>query len=171
LVGSVKSSHVRVVTLNGKSGKPSIVKNFVRAMNDERIIAEKGGFLFKVLASGDRLIMGVRPCFIDAVRAYHYDTQLPGENEFTLIGSVTPRGSFEILFRPLSMNIPPEDARKYADTYVLFARLLLENGFSGRGRLDEVTVRMLREARLFHPVPEDLVGLASAVCSLDDQNS
>lgn len=164
-------SHVRRVTLNGKTGKPSIASSFIKALNDERIITEKGGFLFKVLAAGDRLILGVTPYFIDSRRTYHYDTQLPGEDEFTLIGSVTPNGIFEILFKPLSMELSPEDIRKYADTYVMLARFLLENGYSGPGRLDPVTVSMILEAGLFNPAPEDLAGLAHGVCSLDEQDS
>ncbi|NOQ22985.1 MAG: hypothetical protein GQ565_10125 [Candidatus Aegiribacteria sp.] len=157
------------MTLNGKTGKPSIARSFIGALNDERIITEKGGFLFKALATGDRLVLGVTPCFIDGERTYHYDTRLPGEDEFTLIGSVIPDGTFEIFFRPLSKELSPEDIRKYADSYVIFARFLLENGYSGHGRLDTVTVSMLREARLFHPAPEDLAGLASVDCSLDEQ--
>ncbi len=159
------------MTLNGKTGKPSIARSFIGALNDERIITEKGGFLFKVLAAGDRLVLGITPCFIDGGRTYHYDTQLPGENEFTLIGSVTPAGTFDILFKPLSTELAPEDILKYADTYVMFARFLLENGYSGQGKLGTVTVNMLREAGLFHPVPEDLAGLASGVYSLDEQDS
>lgn len=162
---------VREVTLNGKTGKPSIARRFIEALNDERIITEKGGFLFKALAAGDRLVLGVTPCFIDGERTYHYDSQLPGEDEFTLIGSVTPDGTFEILFKPLSKELSTEDIRKYADTYVILARFLLENGYSGHGMLDTVTVSMLREAGLFHPAPEDLAGLASIDCALDEQDS
>jgi len=159
------------VTLNGKTGKPSIARSFIEALNDERIITEKGGFLFKVLAAGNRLVLGVTPYFIDGGRTYHYDTQLPGEDEFTLIGSVTPSGTFEILFKPLSMNLSPEEIRQYSHTYVMFARFLLENGYAGQGRLDEVTISLLREAGLFHPAPRDLAGLASADCSQVDKDS
>ncbi len=159
---------MREVTLNGKTGKPSIARSFIEALNDERIIREKGGFLFKALAAGNRLVLGVTPCFIDGGRIYHYESHLPGEDEFTLIGSVTPDGTFDILFKPLSIELSPGDVRKYADTYVMFARFLLENGYSGQGMLDTVTVSMLREAELFHPVPEDLAGLASIDCSLDE---
>ena len=153
--------NVREVTLNGKTGKPSIARSFVAALNDERVIAEKGGFLFKALAAGDRLVLGVTPCFIDGERTYHYDSQLPGEDEYTLIGSVTPDGVLEILFKPLSRILSSEDIRKYADIYVMFARFLLENGYSGRGILSTVTACMLRETGLFHPVPENLVELAA----------
>jgi hypothetical protein len=160
-----------VVTLNGKTGKPSIATGFIGALNDERIISEKGGFLFKILAVDERLILGITPCFVDGVRTYHYDTRLPGEDEFMLIGSVTPRGSFEILFQPLSGDLSPEDAVRYADSYVIFARFLLENGYSGQGRLGSVTIDILGAAGLFQPVPEDLAGLASGICSLDDRDT
>lgn len=150
------------MTLNGKTGKPSIARSFIEALNDERIITENGGFLFKALTAGDRLVLGVTPYIIDGARTYHYDTQLPGEDEFTLIGSVTPSGTFEILFKPLSKKLSPEDIRKYSCTYVMLARFLLENGYSGQGRLDTVTISLLREAELFHNVPEDLTGLARA---------
>ena len=153
--------NVREVTLNGKTGKPSIARSFIAALNDERIIAEKGGFLFKALAAGNRLVLGVTPCFIDGERTYHYDSQLPGEDEFTLIGNVTPDGVLEILFKPLSRILSSEDIRKYADIYVMFARFLLENGYSGQGILSTVTACMLREAGLFHPVPENLAELAA----------
>lgn len=164
-------SHVREVTLNGKTGKPALAGSFIGALSDERIITEKGGFLFKVLAAGRRLVLGVTPYFIDGGRTYHYDTRLPGENEFTLIGSVTSGGIFEILFRPLSKELSHEDIRKYVDTYVIFARFLLENGYSGKGMLETSTIKMLREAKLFKPVPEDLAGLASEACSLDEPGS
>jgi hypothetical protein len=162
---------VRKVTLNGKTGKPSIARSFIAALNSERIITEKGGFLFKVLVAGDMLVLGVTPCFIDGERTYHYNSQLPGEDEFTLIGSITPDGTFEILFKPLSLDLSPQDIRKYADTYVMFARFLMKNGYSGHGRLDAMTVSMIREAELFNPVPENLAELASGACSLDGQDS
>lgn len=163
-------SHVQEVTLNGKTGKPSSARSFIRALNDERIITEKGGFLFKALIAGDRLVLGVTPCFINGEKTYHYDTQLPGENEFTLIGSVAPGGIFEILFKPLSRELSHEDIREYADIYVRLARFLLENDYSGRGTLDLVTVSLLRETGFFHPAPENLTGLASKACSLDEQD-
>ncbi len=103
--------NVREVTLNGKTGKPSIARSFIAALNYERIITEKGGFLFK----------------------------------------------------PLSRILSSEDIRKHADVYVIFARFLLENGYSGQGRLDTMTVSMLREAGLFNPVPENLTELALVV--------
>jgi hypothetical protein len=54
---------------------------------------------------------------------------------------------------------------------VIFARFLLENGYSGQGRLGSVTIDILGAAGLFQPVPEDLAGLASGICSLDDRDT
>jgi len=167
----MKPSHVRRVTLNGKMGKPSIVKGFIDALNDDRIITEKGGYLFKALTLGRRLVLGVTPYFIEGGRTFHYDTKLPGENEYTLIGSVTPEGIFDILFKPNSRELSTEDVLRYADSYVIFARFLLENGYCGEGRLDEVTVGMLQGAGLFIPAPTSITGLAAEKCSLDDSGT
>jgi hypothetical protein len=166
----LRRSHILEVTLNGEAGKPSLAASFIRALNDAALITEKGGFIFKALIDSRRLVLGVTPCFIDGRRTYHFDTKLPGEDEFTLIGSVTPGGVFEILFKPASLEISTDSARKYADSYIMLARFLLENGYSGMGKLDQVTVGMLHEAGLFCPAPESLFELASETCSLDMDN-
>lgn len=164
---SLPPSHIRKVTLNGDAGRPEIAADFIQALNDKGILTEKAGFLFKTTVCGDRLMLGITPYFINDERMYHYDVSLPVENEFTLIGSINAEGVFTIFFRPESLKIPPEKKPIYSDSYVIFARFLLENGYAGKGLLDGVTLNTLEETGLFASVPETLTELSGRPCSAD----
>jgi len=160
-------SHIKEVTLNGDTGSHKMAADFIHALNDPGILTEKAGFLFKTTVCGDRLMLGITPYFINGERMYHYDVSLPVENEFTLIGSINAEGVFTIFFRPESLNIPPEKKEVYSDSYVIFARFLLENGYAGKGLLDGVTLKTLEETALFVSVPETLIELSGQSCSVD----
>ncbi|MBN2586690.1 MAG: hypothetical protein JXR55_05310 [Candidatus Fermentibacteraceae bacterium] len=151
------------LTLNGVSGGPELARDLLKALNDQGTITEKGGFLFKArLETGNRrhLVLGFTPCILHGHRTYHYDSRLPGEDEYTLIGSVTPNHVFEILFRPSSEHLTEDDRQRYGVLYVTFARFLLEQGYHRKNALSAVTVEMIREAGLFASAPGDLPGLA-----------
>jgi len=167
-MGTLLPSHIKEVTLNGETGSRKIAAGFIHALNDKDILTEKAGFLFKTTVCNNRLMLGVTPYFLNGERTYHYDVSLPVENEFTLIGDINAEGVFTILFRPESCDIPAEKKEIYSDSYVLFARFLLENGYAGKGLLDEVTTNALEETGLFESVPETLIELSDQPCSADD---
>jgi hypothetical protein len=159
----VQPSRIIRLTLNGATGRPALARDLLQALNDPRTVTEKGGFLFKArLETGDprHLVLGFTPCILHGNRTYHYNNRLPGEDEYTLVGSVTPNQVFEMLFKPPSVPLTDDDLRRYAVLYVTFARFFLEQGYRRKTALSPVTVQMLRETGLFEAAPEDLVGLA-----------
>jgi hypothetical protein len=77
------------IVINGESGGISLAEDWIRALNDPRILQEKAGFLFKVFADEDQLMVAVAPALIHGERSYHYALRLEkAQAFFTLIGSV-----------------------------------------------------------------------------------
>lgn len=146
------------ITFNGKRGGLSVAAQWVRALNDVRMTAEKGGFLFKAAFAGDHLIVEAVPALIGDTRSYHYNLHLDKEDAFTLIGDVNAQGVFTILFKPESREAVTQHAAEYIGRFRKFAAFLNEAGYSGSGQLDEVTQGVLVSLGVEHP-PEMLAGL------------
>ena len=149
---------VRKVTLNGVSGGLSVASPWIGALNDERVVQEKAGFLLKATLHGDHALLAVEPCLIHGERRYHYNMRLAREDAYTLIGCVDARGVFTIMVKPESRELSDAQRAQYRDVLRAFAGLLLDCGYAGPGLLDEVTRELLRE--LGHsPVPDRMAGL------------
>ncbi len=136
---------INKVTLNGKTGDAS---GWIRALNDECIVREKAGFLFKASFDGDHLMLAAAPCLINGERTMHYNMHLKKEDALTLIGDVNAQGVFTILFKPDSRDQVSADAKIYIGRFRRFAAFLLQNGYTGDGLLDEVTQGILEELGL-----------------------
>jgi hypothetical protein len=164
------SSGIRKLTLNARTGTSGLARDLLRALNDPRILTEKGGFLFKARLEADdptHLILGVTPCLLDWQRTYHYDTRLPGEDAYTITGTVTPGLVFELLFNPPAAVLTEHQRCLYARLFVVFARFMLEQGLRPGATLGIVTRQLIQEAGLFQPPPEDLPALATRVLPSD----
>lgn len=146
------------ITFNGRRGGLSVAAEWIRALNDARLTAEKGGFLFKVSLDGDRLLLCALPAFIGDTRSYHYTMHLDKEDAFTLIGDVSAQGVFSILFKPESREAAVRQSAEYIERFRKFAAFLNDAGYCGAGRLDEVTQGVLKSLGVAHP-PETLDAL------------
>lgn len=151
--------NVSKVTLNGKTGGASAAADWLRALNDARIVQEKAGFLFKASIDDEHLMLAVAPCLINGERNYHYNLHLKKEDAFTLIGDINAQGAFTILFKPESREQVAADAEKYIELFRRFASFLIDCGYAGDGALDEVTQGVLKSLGL-SPAPQSLAGLA-----------
>jgi hypothetical protein len=149
---------INKVTLNGNAGGYSVAQDWICALNDERIVREKAGFLFKASLCEDHWMLAVAPCLINGERSYHYNMLLEQENQFTLIGSVDAQGAFTILFKPESRESVERSAAVYIGVFRQFAKFLGDTGYTGRGALDEVTQRVLKQLGI-SPVPESIFSL------------
>jgi len=146
------------ITLNGKTGDASIAAGWIRALNDERIVREKAGFLFKAGFDGDHLMLAVLPTLINGERSFHYNQHLDKEDIFTLIGDINAEGVFTILFNPESREQVESDSAKYIELFRQLAAFLIENGYTGEGVLDSVTQDVLKRLGL-SPAPQTLAEL------------
>ena len=149
---------IRKVTLNGITGGPSIVKDWIGALDDGCSLTEKAGFLFKASLCEDHLMLAVEPCLINGKRSYHYNMHLDKEDAFTLIGDVNARGVFTILFKSESRAAVAQHAVEYIARFRRFAAFLRDAGYPGDGLLDEVTQNILKDLGL-SPVPKTLADL------------
>jgi hypothetical protein len=146
------------ITFNGKRSGLSVATEWIRALNDPRVLQEKAGFLFKASFDGDCLMLAVAPTLINGERSYHYNLRLEKEDAFTLIGDVNAQGVFTILFKPESRAAVSQHATEYIGRFRSLAAFLKTTGYTGAGRLDEVTQDILRTLGL-SPVPESLSDL------------
>ncbi len=149
------------VIFNGIKGGVAVVKPWISALNDEALVLEKAGFLFKAGVDGDRLLLAVEPCLIQGERRYHFNMHLAHEDAYTLIGSVNAQGEFTILFRPESRELSADQCARYRQVIGTVAELLLGGGYAGEGLLDEVTQSLLGAVG-FDPVPSRLSGVREA---------
>ncbi len=153
------TANVTSVALNGKSGDPSLVSDWIRALNDERVVREKAGFLFKACFDAERLLLEVAPFLIHGERTYHYNMHLEKEDAYTLIGMVDAQGVFTLLFKAESPTLSTDQRESYERVYRRFAAFILEAGYAGKGLLDEVTKDLLVELGI-SPAPVTLAQLA-----------
>jgi hypothetical protein len=151
---------INKVSLNGNTGGASIAQELISALNDERIVREIAGFLIKASFDEDHLMLAVEPALINGERTMHYNMHLEIENQFTLIGGLNAQGVFTILFKPDNMEQFAAESPRFIEVCRRLAGFLLENGYAGEGRLDEVTQRLLNEAGL-SPAPQGLADLCS----------
>lgn len=149
---------IKEVTLNGKTGDISVVREWVRALSNERIVQAHAGYLFKALFDGEHLVLAVVPCLIDGERSYHYNQHLGKEDAFTLIGDVNAQGVFTILFKSESRVLSETQKERYVAAFRQFALFLTAAGYQGEGQLDEVTQGILATLGLV-PAPQTLAGL------------
>lgn len=154
------------VIFNGIKGGFDVAKPWISALNNEALVLEKAGFLFKAGVQGDRLLLAVEPCLIQGERCYHFNMNLAHEDSYTLIGSVNAKGAFTILFRPESRELNAGQCARYRQVIGAVAGLLLGGGYTGEGLLDEVTQSLL-EAVGFEPAPDRLSGVREADCYAD----
>jgi len=146
---------VSKVTFNGKVGDAS---GWIHALNDECIVREKAGFLFKASFDDDHLMLAVVPTLINGERSYHYNQHLEKEDVFTLIGDINAQGVFTILFNPESREQVAEQSEEYIERFRRLAAFLIESGYTGDGALDEVTQGVLETLGL-SPAPASLAAL------------
>ena len=143
------------ITLNGKTSDALGASEWIRALNDECLVREKAGFLFKASFDGDHLMLAVAPTLIHGERNYHYNMHLEKEDAFTLLGDLNAEGVFTILFKPDRLEQFTEESARFVEIFRHFAQFLLTNGYVGKGQLDEVTKGLLKGAGL-SPTPQVL---------------
>lgn len=157
-------SDIKSIVFNGKPTKIKTFRQIVKALSDEAILAEKGGYIFSLHLEGDTLHIGILPYFIGDERSRHYDIEIP-ESPFNLIGFVNADTSVEVFFKP-----SPEQAQtglddacrdRYREQYIRFALFLVEQQFPPDTILQTTTQELLRECRIF-PEPPDTIGELAA---------
>ncbi len=149
---------VNKVTLNGKTGGASVATDWIGALNDPRLVREKAGFLFKASFEGGHLMLAVAPTLINGERSYHYNMHLKKEDAFTLLGDVNAEGIFSLLFKPDHPGQFRAESSRFVGVCHRFAGFLIENGYAGKGMLNEVTQGLLEAAGL-SPAPQVLADL------------
>lgn len=152
------NSAIRSVTLNGKKGDHKIAQPWIDAMNDPRIVTEKAGFLFKATIRQEHLLLAVSPVLINGERSHHYDQHLDEEDAYTLIGDISAAGVFTILFKPERLPLSETQKTRYLSAFRHFAALLLNQGYSGEGLLNDITQTVLEDLGLY-PAPQTLAEL------------
>lgn len=156
--GKVVVMITNTVTLNGETADVSIITKWIEALNDECIIREKAGFLFKATFDGEHLMLAVAPCLIHGERSLHYKLKLEKMDAFTLVGSVNAQGVFTLLFKPDSMEQLRKESAHFIEVCRRFSTVLLEQGYTAEGLLDEVTQGVLQNLGL-SPAPKRLADL------------
>ena len=140
------------------SSRPSAreIRQFIRALADERTLSARGGYLFKSCLAGGELHIGIVPAIAEGERLHHYDIRVPDGRH--LLGSLSATGEFTVLFKAASLD---EEARNaWREQYEALAVTLLELGYAGEGRLDWISRKIIEESGLFDPIPETLAEIA-----------
>lgn len=148
------------VVLNGRRAGAELLRQVALALADPDVLAERGGFLFKATLGEDTAWLDVVPCVMDGVRSYHYNMRMQEENDCTLTGAVNANGIFTIFFSPRSGGLSEDLLAGLRLAYGRMARLLMDNGYPGEGKLDWATLNLLEETGICRTPPSSLRGLA-----------
>lgn len=156
-------SDVKELVLNGESMDPSTLSTMISALCDPRILAEKGGYVFTLFLEGNRFHLGLTPSIINGERQYHYDL-IVAENPGSLTGFINPDGSVELIVKLPKGTTPTKlsnsELTRFHETYVRFARFLVERGFPPDVTLNPCSRMVLEELKLFASPIETMGDLA-----------
>ena len=152
---------IRNIIFNGTSGTPALIRPWVNALNDPRIVTEKAGFLFKALLYNDHIELAAQPCLINGERLYHYNLLLSTDDPCILIGDVNAAGIFTVLFKPNKGGLTDDQKKRCRNGLKTLAELLLLQGYKGEGLLCDVTRMVLPEIGL-SPTLQTLIEIAAS---------
>ncbi len=146
------------IFLNKKKLSAKATRKIFNSIQNEKIIKEKGGYIFKSSICKSNFHIGIVPSFIEGERTHHYDIELGYEDEYILTGFINIDRTIGFLFTPPgkkeSINQDFRDGLK--ESYSKTAEILIQNGFPPDFRLDWITKKMLEDAKLFLQTPENL---------------
>ena len=128
-----------------KAGK-KLIKSVTAAMSNPKILTEKGGFLFKISYTQNKLYFGIIPSFLGGERTHHYEIEMNHEDEYTLIGGINSSGVMTLLFKPAAQPLRKEAKSNYYKTFQTFAFFLFNNGYRSSGELDWITRKLLADS-------------------------
>jgi hypothetical protein len=138
-------------------GRDQLVRQLA-AILEEKALQAVGGILFKAGTAEDAFHLSLIPNFYEGERGYHYNIHIPCEDEFTLIGGISPQRELTILFKNREVDDAARDI--YRRNYRMLVQLLLESAGEQPFAFDWITVQLLREQEIFPTVPETLEDLA-----------
>lgn len=143
--------------------KPCSIHDFlevVRSLADKRILAEKGGYLFKAAFIDGDCHIGIVPWVLDGQRTHHYDIHLINEDMFTLIGSIDAKGEWNLLFKPEKGKRPSATEKaRLAGVYRDIAALFIDSDLPYETPLSRATGLLLTQAGICTENPISLGSL------------
>lgn len=158
--------HKSPLNLNGSIPTKKETAAFAGALSDAGILTAAGGYLFKSRFDGSTLHIGIAPTVSEGQRLHHYDITVP-EGEY-LLGSISATGEFTLLFKAETRDSSGittlnETVRSiWRKQYTAFAETLFFIGYSGTGKLDWITKKIIEESGIFIPVPSTLREIAES---------
>ncbi|MBN1256621.1 MAG: hypothetical protein JXA52_02815 [Planctomycetes bacterium] len=160
------SAEITKITLNDEFVEPREVSEILSAVSDQKIILEKGGYVFKASIVDTHLYLGLRPCFLGDRKIYHYDLTLPVDSLFTLSGNFNSNGTITMLFELAKRHVD-KLSRKELESKICacaleLARFFIGNGIPGGMALDTASQLFLEHSNLFDSIPQTLAELAEA---------
>lgn len=160
------TSGIKKVILNKKKTSAKGLKQVVYALSSKTILAEKGGFLFKVFIENDELHFGIVPYFINGHRTHHYEVQVV-DNKYTLSGFINSNESISLLIKltpeEFKNGLTQEDKMIFYETYQRFALFLVEHGYPENTELDKVSQLLLNELEILPRIPTTISELGHLV--------
>jgi hypothetical protein len=167
----VPSSRITKVILNDKEMTSDELRPVMLALSDRDILIQKSGYIFNSSILDNCLCFGVLPYFIEGERTHHFDIDLPVKGKCVLYGFINSNQTLAILFKPnndtYNNGFLPGIADIFRDNYIRFARVLVNNGFSENVELDQATINILEEIKLFTEPPSTIKELAQQNTTLD----
>lgn len=144
--------------INRDKASPKEMKNVFTSIQNPKVLAEKGGFLFRSSINEKEFHIGIIPNFNYGERGHHYDIELKYTDEFRLTGFFNTDGSLNILFTPPDNkeDITSEYKTKIKSAYRRTAELFITYGFNPDISLDWITQKILEELKTFSPIPKVL---------------
>lgn len=147
------------IYLNREHTTPKEMKRVLKSIQNNRILKEKGGFLFQSSLNDSELHIGIVPFFIDGERTRHYDIELDYADKFQLSGFFNADGTIGMLFKPPEnkQDMDSEYKCKIKKCYINTVALLSSCGLSLSMEFDWITKKIMEESK-FSDTPPQTVG-------------
>ncbi len=152
------------IIINGKATEARQLKKIMSAIGNDKILIEKGGYIFMVLINENCCNLGIQPYQINGERKFHYELNMPEDNRL-MTGFINTNHSVTLLIKAtaeLCDNGLSQDQKEYFyEAYVKFARFLMAYGFPSHFEIDMLTGSLLKETGIMNNVPLNIKELGA----------
>lgn len=142
-----------LLIINGEPAGPESVSQMVRAFCNPSLLRSCGGYIITYRVHDNTAYLGVKPAILNGQRSNHFDLQAGPETKVFLIGGINADGEISLLFKIPKEELSADVKSELRESYIRFAKLLMQNGYEGTGTFDWITRKIIQESEIYSSIP------------------
>ena len=145
--------------INGETPKTKTISNMIRAFSNLDLLNSYGGYIFTFRIQNKITYLGIKPAILDGQRNNHFKLNAGPDTKIFLTGSINTNGEISLLFKIKKEELNDDIKLQLKELYIQFATFLIENRYNGLGKFEWITIKIIKESKLFSPVPMTIYNL------------